>query len=132
MHKVWISKLDRNLDREIESALQWLDWHSIIARNARVSIKPNLTHPIPRAGVTTSPAVLEALIRAVGSRTHNINVVESDGGSSSFTADEAFAGHGVPEMCRRYGARAINLTRFPREKLEAEIAGRRVEVELSR
>lgn len=132
MQKVWISKLDCNLDREIESALEWLEWHSVIARNARVSIKPNLTYPIPRSGVTTSPAVLEALIRAISSRTHNITVVESDGGSSSFTADEAFAGHGVPEICRRYGARAINLTRYARETLAAEIGGRRVEVELSR
>ena len=47
-------------------------------------------------------------------------------------AEEAFDGHGIPEMCRRYGARAINLTSYPREKVETEIAGRRRRVELSK
>ena len=63
MQKAWISKIDVDPDREIESALTWLDWHSVIAPQARVSIKPNLTCPAPRAGVTTSPVILDALIR---------------------------------------------------------------------
>ncbi len=130
--KVWISKIGADLDREVESALEWLEWHSVIASDARVSIKPNLTNPTPKAGVTTSPAMLEAVIRALSIRTRNINVVESDGGSSAWTAEEAFDGHGISGMCRRYGARAINLTRYPRENVTTEMAGRRVEVELSR
>ena len=132
MHKVWISKIDGDIDRQIESALEWLDWRSIVAPNARVSIKPNLTYPTYKPGVTTNPAVLEALIRALNSRTHNLNVVESDGGSHSWPAEEAFRGHSIPEMCRRYGARAVNLTSYPRETVEAEIAGRSISVELSR
>jgi len=132
MHKVWISKTDGALDREMEAALEWLDWRSIVAPDARVSIKPNLTYPIPKAGVTTTPAVLEALIRALSSRTRHINVVESDGGSHSWPAEEAFAGHRIPEMSRRYGARAVNLTHYPREIVETEIAGRAVGVELSK
>src|SRR5271167_1647680 len=103
MHKVWISKIDADIDREIESALEWLDWRSIVAPNARVSIKPNLTYPTYKPGVTTSPAAVEAMIRALSSRTRNINVVESDGGSYSWPAEEAFIGHGIPEICRRYG-----------------------------
>src|SRR5438105_4400724 len=107
MHKVWISKITGVLDREIEAALEWLDWRSIVAPDARVSIKPNLTYPIPKAGVTASPAVLEAVIRVLRSRTRNINLVESNGGSDSWTAEQAFAGHEIPEMCRRYDARAV-------------------------
>ncbi len=132
MHKVWISKVDGDNDREIERALEWLDWRSIVAPNARVSIKPNLTYPTYKPGVTTSPAVLEAMIRALSSRTDNINIVESDGGSYAWPAEEAFTGHGIPEMCRRYGARAVNLTSYPRETGETEIAGSVVSVELSR
>ncbi len=132
MHKVWISRVDGDIDREIERALEWLDWSAIVAPNARVSIKPNLTYPTYKPGVTTSPAVLEALMRALSSRTRNINVVESDGGSYSWPAEEAFSGHGIPEMCRRYGARAVNLTNYPRETVETGIAGSIVSVELSR
>jgi uncharacterized protein (DUF362 family) len=131
MHKVWISRIDGDIGREIENALEWLDWRSIVAPNARVSIKPNLTYPVHKPGVTTSPVMLERLLRALSSRTRNINVVESDGGSYSWPAEEAFRGHGIPEMCRRYGARAVNLTNYPRENVETEIAGRPVSVELS-
>ncbi len=132
MQKAWISKIDSALDREIESALEWLDWRSIISRHARVAIKPNLSYPVHKPGVTTSPAMLEAMIRALSSRTRNIDVVESDGGSHSWQAEEAFAGHGIPAMCRRYGARAVNLTRYPREIAKTEIGGRVIEVELSK
>jgi uncharacterized protein (DUF362 family) len=132
LQKVWISKIDTGVDREVENALEWVDWHAVISPDARVSIKPNFSYPIHKPGVTTSPAVLESLIRALSSRTRNITIVESDGGSYSWPAEEAFAGHGIPEMCRRYGARAVNLTSYPRETLQTEIAGRSVAVELSK
>ncbi|HLX37216.1 MAG TPA: DUF362 domain-containing protein [Candidatus Binataceae bacterium] len=132
MHKVWISKVGRSFDREVEEALEWLDWRSVVAPDAHVSIKPNLTYPKPREGVTTSLVALEAVIRAIRSRTRNINVVESDAGSDAWTADDAFEGHGIDTMCCRYGARTINLTRCPREKVATEIAGRRVKVQLPR
>jgi len=132
MHKVWISKIDGALDREMERALEWLDWRSMIAADVRVSIKPNLTYPVYKPGVTTSPAVLEALMRALSSRTHNINIVESDGGCAAWRAEDAFGGHGIFDICRRYGARAVNLTTYPREDAETEIVGRSVRVELSR
>jgi uncharacterized protein (DUF362 family) len=131
VHKVWISRIGAGLENEIERALEWLDWRAIIEPDARVAIKPNLTYPIHKPGVTTSPAVLEALIRGLSNRTRHLTVVESDGGCGAWTAEEAFRGHGISEMCRRYGARAINLTNHPRERVEADIAGRGVEVELS-
>jgi len=121
-----------DLDREVAAALDWLNWRSVVPEGARVSIKPNLTYPFHKPGVTTSPAMLEAVIRLLSTRTRNINVVESDGGSYSWPADDAFKGHGIFELCKRYGARAVNLTRYPREHVETEIDGRRVSVELSR
>jgi uncharacterized protein (DUF362 family) len=121
-----------SLNSEMERALDWLDWRAVIEPGARVAIKPNLTYPIHKPGVTTSPAVLEALVRTLSIRTRHITVVESDGGCAAWTTEEAFRGHGILEMCRRYGARAINLTNYPRERVESEIAGRGVEVELSK
>jgi uncharacterized protein (DUF362 family) len=132
MQKAWISKIDGAIDRAIADALEWLDWRSVVTHDARVSIKPNLTYPLHRPGVTTSPAFLEALLRVLTERTRNINIVESDGGSYSWPADAAFSGHGILDLCRRYGARAVNMTRYPREEVETTIAGRPVRVELSR
>jgi uncharacterized protein (DUF362 family) len=131
MRKVWISKIG-DVDHAMESALQWLDWRSLIACGARVSIKPNLTYPAYKPGVTTSPAMLEALVRALSTRTQHINIVESDGGCAAWRAEDAFRGHGISDMCHRYGARAINLSTYARDEIETEIAGRQVRVELSK
>jgi uncharacterized protein (DUF362 family) len=132
VHKVWISKIGDAIDREMVSALEWLNWRSVVAPDARVAIKPNLTYPTYKPGVTTSSAVLEALLRVLTSRTRNVSIVESDGGSNAWPAEEAFAGHGIPDMCRRYGVRAVNLTRYPREEVATRIAGRHVKVVLPR
>ena len=130
MKKVWVSRFAGDLDREMESALEWLDWQRMIASGTRVAVKPNLTYPTHKPGVTTTAAALEALVRVLRTRTRNINIVESDGGCGAWTADEAFAGHGIVEICRRYDARAINLSNQPRESVEADIAGRRIRIEL--
>jgi uncharacterized protein (DUF362 family) len=132
MDKVWISRIGDALQRRMEHALEWLDWRVVIDRDTRVAIKPNLTYPIHKPGVTTSPALLEALIRILSARTRHITIVESDGGCGAWTAEEAFRGHGIFEICEHYGARAINLTNYLREQAETEIAGRRVRVELSK
>ena len=76
--------------------------------------------------------MLEGLVRALSGRTQHINIVESDGGCAAWQAEDAFRGHGISDICRRYGARAINLTNYLREEVEAEIAGRQVRVELSK
>ena len=46
----------------VASALGWLGWERIVAKNATVFIKPNYTYPFYKPGVTTSPELLEAVI----------------------------------------------------------------------
>ena len=132
MDKVWISNVATQLDREMENALEWLDWRAVIAMDAGVAIKPNFTYPTHKAGVTTSPVIIESLIRALRTRTKHIVIVESDGGCGAWTAEQAFEGHDIFAMCRRYGVRAVNLTSYPRARQQTEIAGRTLSVELSR
>jgi uncharacterized protein (DUF362 family) len=57
--------------------------------------------------------------------------VESDGGAYAWPADQAMAGHRIPELSRRYGVRMMNLTERPRRRVTTEIDGREVTVELS-
>ncbi len=67
MHKVWISEVvGDSLNREdgARARLARLG-RAVIESGARVAIKPNLTYPIYKPGVTTSPAILEALIRTL-------------------------------------------------------------------
>ncbi len=99
--------------------------------DSRVFIKPNFTYPFPKAGVTTTPAVIEALVSVLRQTTRRITLVESNGGANAWQAEEAFAGHGIPDLAARYGVEALNLTNSPRETASTGIAGREVSVELS-
>jgi len=114
----------------LSEAFEWLGWEKIISAGTKVFIKPNFTYPFYKPGVTTSPALIEATVSLLTSRGAMALVGESDGGSHAWTAEEAFEGHQVPEICARYGARAVNLSKLPREMAETNVAGRRIQVEL--
>lgn len=130
--KVWASKMDAVRERTVLEALQWLRWEERVSDSTRITIKPNMTYPFYKPGVTTNPELLEAVVKVLSSRTRNITIVESDGGSYAWSADVAFKGHRIPEMCERHGARAVNLTHYPRETARARVGNSEVEVELSR
>ena len=51
-----------DVDAAIREVFGYCDILSMIPRGARVSIKPNLTYPHYKPGVTTSPAVIESLV----------------------------------------------------------------------
>jgi len=120
------------LEHPIRRALESLRLETSITRDSRISIKPNFTYPRYKPGVTTSPAVLEAAVRVLREFTTHIRIVESDGGSAAWSADEAFAGHGLPALCRRYSISAVNLSRQPRVKCAAVVRGREVRIDLPR
>ena len=91
-----------------------------LPRGVRVAVKPNLTFPRHRPGVTTTPEALERVVRLLLDNGNRVTVVESDGGYGAWTCEQAFHGHGIPEMCRRLGAEAVNLTAAPRVEIEVE------------
>lgn len=81
---------------------------------------------------SSTPAFLCGLLNALRDYTHNITVVESDGGSDAWTADDAFRGHGILDMCRTNGSRAVNLSRVERKTYHSVVGGRDIEIELPR
>ena len=83
----------------------------------RVAVKPNLTFPTHRPGVTTSPAVLRAVVQLLVERSNQVFVVESDGGYGAWDCERALRGHGVHEMCAALGATVVNLSAAPRTAL---------------
>jgi len=97
------------LDVAVEAALSWLKWESIVPTQGRVYLKPNFTYPYFKPGVTTSPAMIAALVKSLKSLTDKITIVESDGGAHAWSADEAFEGHNLPDMAQRYGITTSNL-----------------------
>jgi len=130
-NRAYISRFTPDeLDLAVEAALTWLNWENIVPTQARVYIKPNFTYPHFKPGVTTSPAMIEALVKALKSRTDKITIVESDGGAHAWSADEAFEGHNLPDLVQRYGITTANLMNMPKENVTVDIDDRPVTVPL--
>ncbi len=111
-YRAAIHHFDRtNLSAKIRESLEFIDWKNRIYPDSNVWIKPNLTFPEYRPGVTTSPHFLAALLDVLRERTRHLTVFESDGGNNSYTMERAFAAHNLYEICENRNVRLVNLTR---------------------
>ena len=114
---------------QMQDAFSWLG--RIIKPGDRVFIKPNLTYPFFKPGVTTSPEFMEAAVQVLRDSTSKITFVESDGGAYSWPALTAMEGHKMTELRSRYDVRLLGLSQQPRRLVSTEIDGHRLEIELS-
>ena len=131
MYPVYVSKIAGEPDERTREALEFVNWRDRVQKDARVFIKPNLTYPEWKPGVTTTTEHLESIVKVLVERTKNITIGEGDGGYHSFTADDAMAGHGIPEMCERYGIQWTNLCREKVIQWETELLGHRIRIPYS-
>lgn len=115
---------------DVQAALQCLGGQELVPPGARVFIKPNLTWPEHLPGVTTTPQAIESVVAALRELTPHVIVGESDGGYHAYQAEDAFRGHGLYDLEKGYGAKIVNLSRLPVERVSATVAGRQVEVML--
>jgi uncharacterized protein (DUF362 family) len=105
------------LERLIPEVLPW------VSRGASIFLKPNLTYPSHKPGVTTTPAFVDALLsvlRDLG--VERITVGEGEGGYNAFSMSEAFSAHGSEAWKRRYGAEVATVTNWP--SFEVEVRNR--------
>ncbi len=133
MKRAYVTKFNtvNEIEQKLLEALSWIRWENIVAQDAKVFIKPNLTWPVYTPGVTTSPVVLEAVVSILRSRTPNITIGESDGGYHSFEAEEAFRKHGIYEIADRYGAKVVNLCKTEAETVQGKIGSKTLQIKLS-
>lgn len=122
--RVILRSSQRNLNEAVGSALEESGILSRISRTTRVAIKPNLTYPYYRRGVTTSPDVIRETVQILSNYTDSIAIVESDGGYGAWTATEAYAGHGLYRLRDEFGVEVINLCDEEREFITFESRGR--------
>jgi uncharacterized protein (DUF362 family) len=85
--------------------------------DSRVALKPNLTYPYHRPGITTSPAVLRSTVRVLRDYTAHIAIVETDGGYGAWKATEAFNGHQLYDLRDEFGIEVVNLCDEPSEMI---------------
>jgi uncharacterized protein (DUF362 family) len=114
-------------------ALEWIGIPSLIRSGDYVTIKPNLTFPIFRKGVMTTPEALEAVIIYLKEFTDRITVCESDsGGYNRFSMDEVFARTGIAEFAQRYGVRIVNMSYAASRPVRVRVGFRSLSVPLPR
>lgn len=125
----YISKIS-DLRQNIEESLRFIHFTDHIRNDSTVFIKPNFTYPFYKEGITTNPLVLKEILTILKDRAGRVIVGESDGGNHSFTADQAFKGHGMHEICKETGAELVNLSTLPSRYIEDAIQGKKVKVQV--
>ena len=121
---------DENIGQNLLKGLKFVNYDKIIRKDMRVFLKPNFTYPIYKEGITTNPKLLDSLLGFLKDCSSEVTVVESNGGNHSFSADDAFNGHGMREICARNGASLINLSNSSWCKIRKRINSKSVSVTL--
>jgi uncharacterized protein (DUF362 family) len=95
-----------------------------------VALKPNLTYPYYKPGVTTSPEVVRAAVKVILDYSKHISIVETDGGYGAWSAKEAFEGHGLFSLAKEFGIQVVNLCECEKELINFQSGWRRCQVPL--
>src|SRR3989475_9551100 len=130
--KVFIGNSDAERAGTLRAAFDYVGLYGEIGNSTKIFVKPNFTYPKPIPGVTTSRELLFDALRLLGETGAEVFVGESNGGYGSFLASEAFAGHGLQEICRETRTIPLDLSQLETENRTATIGGRLVSVRLPR
>jgi len=128
----YVDKFGDDLKSSLRKALQFVNWGKYIHQNSTVFVKPNFTFPYYKEGITTSPQLIKSLLEIIKERTNTVILGESDGGRGSFTAEEAFRGHGMHEICKKVGVELVNLSNLPWKYVESRVQSKKVKVQVPR
>jgi uncharacterized protein (DUF362 family) len=131
LQKVAIEKVFKPLSA-IKSALKKIKYQDIIKKDDTIFLKPNLTWPVYKPGVTTSPSVLESTIKLLKNRCSKIILGESSAARYAWESEKCFKGHGIDKMCSRYGVDLVNLTKKPYISKTVPVCGIDVTIKASK
>ncbi len=95
----------------VRQAMELADWQAAIPRGADVALKPNLGWDLLLPGSTTSPWVLEGVVRTIRDWVGTIYVVESN--QVVVDVEKAFRLSRIDRVCDEYGLRWTNMTDMP-------------------
>ena len=129
-YRAYIDEISENSKVTLQKGLEFINWDKYIDKNSRVFVKPNFTFPHYKEGVTTSPEFLRCLLELLRSKADMVILGESNGGNHSFSAEQAFEGHNMYEICQETGVELVNLSKLPSRFVEDKIQGKRVKVQL--
>lgn len=113
--RVTLTKINRDSASAVRLAMEGIGLLKQMTSSTRVALKPNLTYPYYKPGVTTSPQIIRELVKVLREYTPHIAIVETDGGYGAWQATEAFAGHELYQLQNEFGVEVINLNDEPSE-----------------
>jgi uncharacterized protein (DUF362 family) len=115
MSRVALVRVNEDLTGAVKFAAEQSSLLKRVTNSTRVALKPNLTYPYYKPGVTTSPQVIREVVAVLREYTPHIAIVETDGGYGAWQAAEAFAGHELYQLQNEFGVEIVNLNDEPRE-----------------
>src|SRR6266550_6713727 len=119
------SSAARTIDDVIERAQVGHDWSS----GDRVFLKPNLTYPTPKPGVTTRVEFIEAVASYFLDKGCRVTIGEGPGGYNGFSMKAAFIAHGLTTVARRLGGSLVEISDWePGNLTVTSRRGRNIEV----
>ena len=130
--RVYLGESTASRRKSLQEALEYIGLIKELTSAHKVFVKPNLTFPRPVPGVTTSRELLREALSLFSDHGAEVFVGESNGGYGSFLATEAFAGHGMHEICRTTGAELLDLSREEQREYTQRIGGKETSVRLPR
>ena len=98
-----------------------------------VFIKPNLTYPVYKEGVTTRKEFVESLVAALRriNSTTKIYIGEGEGGYNSFSMADAMRNMGFHEIGKKYpNVTIVNISELPSRTVELKVKGKPYFVDL--
>src|SRR5688572_100279 len=116
-----------NYDELIRAGLEFVRFKEQVPTRPKIFLKPNLTFPVYRPGVMSSPEAVEAAIRVLVEAGAEVWVGDSDsGGYNPFSMHEVYRQTGIADIAPRYGATVVNLTDLPRKAITFPCRGQEV------
>lgn len=99
----------------VQRAMELAGWREFIPRGAPVALKPNLGWDLLLPGATTSPWVLEGVVRTIRDWVGALYVVESD--QVVVDVEKALRLNRIDRVCREYDLTWVNMTRAPMQRV---------------
>jgi uncharacterized protein (DUF362 family) len=112
---------EKNRRDQFLSAAEQIGLLDHFNKSKAVFIKPNITYPFYKMGVTTRVEFVEDLVAALreNNSSTKIFIGEGEGGYNSFSTTKAFAAMGYNELSRKFpNVEIVNLSKIPSETVD--------------
>ena len=120
-----LAQTSESLENQFSRSFSALYLDENFEKAKAVFIKPNLTYPTYKKGVTTRKDFVENLVAALRkiNSTTRIYIGEGEGGYNSFSMDEALERMGFLELEKEFPqVKVINLSKVPSKVIEIDTA----------